>query len=517
MGQFSLLPQQDLEDLLRPKSLGFLQEQPPVKTTVENFTDQQGQTDQRVTQVSTSLPQTPADDTSSKGNAWTLLTDMDDREKEILSYATKEANKLRQMDSVLGTNRGDALMTKVLQRLKLERTNVEDATDRMLSEEFYTNESFPQAIQKIAEQGATTAQMGKFITAWNSANPQMGAKMQQALFAAQSSYDSLPDDQKRRLLAEGIDEARYVNREAANLIVEWNTAAGTSLTINEAKVENASLINIHKALNKDILEIYNDPQGTYRNASNDLDRINYAIKLMTPIAEGGAGFETGPLTKPWMLFKRFVNQAFSGGSDEQRNIIGESRKFADRFTDINIADAEFLNSLYTLLGARNIALTKGNVTEREMKLFLSIAPELNKSPEGNLFLLKILKNINQKTVDWHRTAMRYFTDVSQGWPKDPKAWTHWMSQQPDVLKWLNYDEQGVGGVIPREAFAKYSQPVKPKAGLKTEEGKEYDIVGDVIGVSGQYGAPNPIPFFYEATGLWFIRNKDGFLQEIQFR
>jgi len=511
MGQFSLLPQQDLDDLLRPKSLGFLQEQPPVKTTVENYTDQQGQTDQRVTQVSETRPQTTADDSEGTGNAWTLLTDMDDKEREILAYATERANKLRQGDAVLGTNRGDALMTKVLQRLKMERTNAEDTADRLIAKDFYTNESFPDQIREAADQGATITQMGQLSTAYHANNPAMGQTMQQALFIAEQSWNALPVKQQMQSLEAGVSQEAWINRAAADLMATWQTTPTSKIEINEAEVETRGLIDINKKINQDIYQFVMDPNRVYQDAIVDLQRIDHALAIF----DSGT-VQTGPLARPMMIFKRFIESSFAGGSDEQRKLIAETRKRTRGIADISVRDAEYLDSLFTLLGARNIQLTKGNVTEREMLMFLKIAPELTKSVPGNRLLLQILRNINLKTISGRQAALRYIKD--NGWPSaskgpgSPTAFAQWMLEQPEVTRWLKYDEEGVGGIIPQEAKDLYFSLDKPTAGIPAVDG-DWSVISSAIGEFEEFSkVDTPRPFRYE--GRLFII-KDGFMYEVQ--
>ena len=513
MGQFSLLPQEDLDDLLRPKSLGFLQEAPPVKTTVERYTDHDGLTDERVTQVSDSgYTQTgPPDDSGVTGNAWTLLTDMDDKEREILAYATERANKLRQGDAVLGTNRGDALMTKVLQRLKLERTNAEDTADRLIAQDFYSNQSFPEIIQDAASQGATITQMGQLSTAYHANNPAMGQTMQQALFIAQQSWNSLPRDEQMKQLAAGLSEGDWVNKTAADLMATWQTTPTSRVEINEAQIENQAMLDVNKKINQDIYNFMMDPKRVYQDAIVDLQRIDHAIAIF----DSGT-VQTGPLARPMMIFKRFIESSFAGGSDEQRKLIAETRKRTSGIADISVRDAEYLDSLFTLLGARNIQLTKGNVTAREMLMFLKIAPELTKSVPGNRLLLQILRNINLKTISGRQAALRYVNKF--GWPSDakgpksPTGFAQWMLKQPEVTRWLKYDEEGVGGIIPSEAKDLYFSLDKPTAGIPSVDG-DWSVISDAIGEFEEFGkVDTPRPFRYE--GRLFII-KDGFMYEVQ--
>ena len=511
MSQFSLLPQQDLDELLKPKSLGFLQEPPPVKTTVERYTDHDGLTDERVTQVSdSSYTQTsPPDDSGATGNAWTLLTDMDDNEKEILDRANQIAKKMRSNDAVLGTNRAGDIMTKVLQRLKLERTSAEDAADRLIAKDFYTDESFPSIIRDAASQGATVEQMGKLSTAYHANNPSMGQTMQQALFIGQQSWDSLPWEEKMNQLEAGVSEGDWVNRKAAELMSTWQTTPTSKIEIKEAEVETKGLIDINRKINEDIYQFVMDKDRVYADAITDLQRIDHALDIFDQ-----GTVKTGPLARPMMIFKRFIESSFAGGSDEQRKLIAETRKRTSGIADISVRDAEYLDSLFTLLGARNIQLTKGNVTEREMLMFLKIAPELSKSVEGNRLLLQILKNINLKIIGGRQAALRYISE--NGWPSkskgpgSPTDFAQWMLQQPEVTDWLKYDDEGVGGVIPEDARKVFYTLNEPKEGIPSIDG-DWTVISPPIGEEGEWGPDKTM--FQAPNGKHYIV-QGGFLYEV---
>ena len=509
MGQFSLMAQEDLDELLKPKSLGFLQETPPVKTTVEKYTDHEGLTDERVTQVSETLPQTRAPDDARTGNAWTVLTDMDDREKALLTKADEIFKKLKGQDALLGTSEADAFMTKVLQRLKLDRSNAEDTADRLIAQDFYTDDSFPNIIQEAANQGATIDQMGKLSTAYHANNPSMGQTMQQALFIAQQSWNSLPRDAQMDALEQGLSEGDWVNQKAADLMATWQTTPTSKIEIKNAEVEQKGLIDVNKKINEDIYNFVMDPKRTYQDAITDLQRIDHAINIL----DSGT-VPTGPLARPLMIFKRFVESSFAGGSDEQRRLIAETRKRVSGIADINVRDAEYLDSLFTLLGARNIQLTKGNVTEREMMMFLKIAPELSKSVPGNKLLLQILKNINLKIIGGRQAALRYINDF--GWPSaakgdgSPTHFAQWMLGQPEVERWLNYDAEGVGGVIPQEAREIFNSVSAPKEGIPSVDG-DWTIISSPIGVEGEWGPDKGM--FKAPNGKYYIV-QGGFLYEV---
>jgi hypothetical protein len=251
-----------------------------------------------------------------------------------------------------------------------------------------------------------------------------------------------------------------------------------------------------------------DQDNKYSNAQADLDRIKLSIALL----ESG-NIQTGPLTKPWLSTMRMVNQVFGGGNESQVSKIFDARKqsIMRNANNKQLADYEFFDSLSTLLGARLIQLTKGNVTEREMLMFLRIAPELSKTPEGNLILLKILRNMNQKIVEYQQAARRYMAE--NGFPSDGAAWMTWMQQQPEVTRWLG-DEQGLGGIIEREWYDLAIKNEEPREGIPMPTGG-FSVIGE--GMAGDWGADLDVPFgvMGEDGLLHYYIVKNGLLYEVR--
>jgi hypothetical protein len=286
----------------------------------------------------------------------------------------------------------------------------------------------------------------------------------------------------------------------------WQTTPTSKVEINEARIESQAMLDVNKKINQDIYNFMMDPKRVYQDAIVDLERIDHALAIF----DSGT-VQTGPLARPMMIFKRFIESSFAGGSDEQRKLIAETRKRTSGIADISVRDAEYLDSLFTLLGARNIQLTKGNVTEREMLMFLKIAPELTKSVEGNRLLLQILRNINLKIISGRQAALRYVN--LNGWPSDakgpksPTGFAQWMLQQPEVTRWLQYDEEGVGGIIPQEAKDLYFSLDKPTAGIPSVEG-DWSIISGPMGVEGEWGPDTARPFEYNGE-LYIVQG--GFL------
>jgi len=143
-------------------------------------------------------------------------------------------------------------------------------------------------------------------------------------------------------------------------------------------------------------------------------------------------------------------------------------------------------------------------------MFLRIAPELSKTPEGNLILLKILRNMNQKIVEYQQAARRYMEE--NGFPSDGAAWMTWMQQQPEVTRWLG-DEQGLGGIIEREWYDLATKYKEPTGGIPSGVG--FSIIDE--GKPGNWGADLDTPFgvMGEDGLLHYYIVKNGLLYEVR--
>lgn len=487
-------------------------EKPEIKTKITTDAEGNRATEEIITEPAKIIKQQPARDPSI--TSFSIMQKYDEWEKEFLQQLKAKADSRRKKDFWFGTNTADSTWQNGLAFLKTMRAGAQSQANYLQEQELMQGLfDTDNPIREAANRGANLDQLGKVseIVADMSSNPDaVGEKIKQAIFAAEGWYDTMSDTSKQVELDKYGTRDNAIKNYAADLITNWNSKALTESTTNVSLnqgMETEYQKSAGKALAAAPIEVYTDQNNKYSNAQADLDRINLAIALL----ENGK-IQTGPLTQPWLSTMRMVNQAFGGGGQSQTLQIQDARKKSLFRNPDNreLADYEFFSSLSTLLGARLIQLTKGNVTEREMMMFLRIAPELGKTPDGNLILLKILKNMNQKIVDWDLSARRYMAE--NGFPKDGAEWITWMRKQPEVTKWLG-DEDGLGGIIEREWYELATKDKEPIGGIP--EGSGFSIIGE--GEKGNWGTDEPMPFGVVGNDgrLRYYIVKEGLLYEVR--
>ena len=510
-----LRTQEEIDELLKPQPLMQLASNQPLtagKTTIEQ---QDPNTGIKIAQVIETTDNPNPQPTSGRvGNAWTMLEDWKTNQADILKHLNEQLAPIRQRDSILGTSEADRIQTKIIQQLKLQGTQVEEAAEREMNRALFTGTQLGKdrpILSQAARDGATVSQLGTINSIVQDTYGRDGETMRQALFIAEQYYNNMLPEEIQQYTDQGVGKQEIINQKAAELISEWKMKPASQVILNEAVTDNAFQKEMGKGLAAKPIAVYTDPDKIYANAGADVQRMDYAINLL----ETGA-VETGPLTTPWLTVMRFINQAFAGGSDEQRKTMMDRKRRASKLTDMNMRDAEYLDSLFTLLGARNIQLTKGNVTEREMLMFLRIAPELSKTTDGNIMLLKVLRNMNLKLLDYHSAAYQYLEQHG-----DPKSGTHWaayMRNNPLVQKWAP-NKEGIGGVIPQEYWDAAMATEEPRAGIPANYGG-YNITSGKIGEAGEWGPKTDAPFSVQqedGTVNWYIVGEDGYLWEVELK
>ena len=515
------------------------EELPEVKTKFTEDSDGLQTTEQITTQPAQTIEQKPSRDPSI--TSFSIMQKYDEWEKEFLQKLKAKADSRRKQDFWFGTNTADSTWQNGLAFLKTMRAGAQSQAD-YLQEQALMQGLFDtdNPVRSAAERGANLEQLGQVAeinaSMQGGAEPQQ-ALIEQALFVAQNWWDTLsPELQKAELEKYGgATPQEVINRLAAEQLVTWKDKAGQTFNIGgqqtaEERITAERLVPL-------VLDVYTDANQVYSNAEADLVRYNYALKLF----EDGQ-INTGPLTKPWLTLQKWINQAFGGpkadiiitnkldvklrGADPETQSATLTRLTDQRQQSIFrspdkavLANYEFLDSLFTLAGARNIQLTKGNVTEREMLMFLRIAPELTKTNAGNVRLITIMRNMAQKNVDYKIAAKEYL--AKYGYPSGNKPgfaeesntvqdWLAYMMQHPLVTKWEAVD--GVGGVIPKEwydeAMARMDGSAPPPQagteGIPSPDGSYTVIAGPYY---GNWGPDNLTPFQQEGNPNWYIVEK----------
>ena len=510
-------------------------EQPEVKQKVTTDSDGHSTTEEIVTQPAKTIEPKPSRDPSI--TSFSVMQKYDEWEKEFLQKLKAQADSRRKKDFWFGTDTADSTWQNGLAFLKTMRGGAQSQADYLAEQELMQGLfDTDNPVRAAAERGANLDQLGQVAeinaSMQGGADPQQ-ALIEQALFVAQNWWDTLsPASQKAELeKSGGATPQQVINRLAAEQLVTWKDKPGQTFNIGGQQTKEEELTA--ERLVPLVLDVYTDANQLYSNAEADLVRYNYALKLF----EDGQ-INTGPLTKPWLSLQKWINQAFGGPRADliKNKKTGETQSAAlARLTDQRqqsifrnpsnevLANYEFLDSLFTLAGARNIQLTKGNVTEREMLMFLRIAPELTKTNAGNIKLITIMRNMAQKNVDYKIAAKEYM--AKYGYPSGNKPgfaedsntaqdWLAYMMQHPLVAKWEAVD--GLGGVIPKgwydEAKARMDGSAPPPQasteGIPAPDGS-YTVIGGPF--YGNWGPDNPTPF--QHCNAWFIV-KNGDLYQV---
>ncbi len=149
-----------------------------------------------------------------------------------------------------------------------------------------------------------------------------------------------------------------------------------------------------------IAALLTDPQNIRADAENENRNIRKARELLQT-----GQLKTGPLRSNFLSISKFFEDTGLGPA-----------AFGDFWKSDAIGTAEWFEALSKHMGAQKLKLTKGNVTEKEMELFLSMAPQLSKTPTGNLLLLDMMEAMNTR-------AMAHFDSMR-------KVWGDGLSNQP---------------------------------------------------------------------------------------
>ena len=125
-----LRTQEEIDELLKPQPLMQLASNQPLtagKTTIEQ---QDPNTGIKIAQVIETTDNPNPQPTSGRvGNAWTMLEDWKTNQADILKHLNEQLAPIRQRDSILGTSEADRIQTKIIQQLKLQGTQVEEAAE----------------------------------------------------------------------------------------------------------------------------------------------------------------------------------------------------------------------------------------------------------------------------------------------------------------------------------------------------------------------------------------------------
>jgi hypothetical protein len=285
--------------------------------------------------------------------------------------------------------------------------------------------------------------------------PELGTDAAEAMYIAEANWENMTDE--HRALFGGSKDAFVQQRSAEIMIAQKKkpNAIGPQSKAQE-KLEIKQMDELLKAAYIDV----SAEQADYQKATTAIKLLDLGV------------LQTGPTAPTKLTIKKFVYDMFAGSTDEnqQKYMMG-----------LEIQGAEFFDVIAKLFGARNISMTKGAVSDREMAIFMSMGPQLIKSIPGNRLLLQIIQNSAQRKIDLYNVAEE-FRKTHGVTAESSKLWLDYVRGHELTKKW-QADEQGFGGIIPREMWSEYEKLLKikqldPESGVPDPGG--YTMTDNII-------------------------------------
>ena len=297
------------------------------------------------------------------------------------------------------------------------------------------------------------------------------------LEAGRAQYYRLTDEEKATYTELGLTtEDQIVNDLAGKILLAekqkplaYPPAPGVEA---ESAYQKAVLTAMGKKAGEWLAIVYDN--DTIPNSVNKLSGINTAIDLL----ESGK-FKTGPTTEIRMGVQRWVSDIFGGTIYKDTDVIGPDGKpiqepdlprtaiarrllrqfktqaFGDPRKQTMLALGEYIQNVTREIGLGKISMTKGAISDKEMKLFLELGPHLSKSTAGNLLLLKMMRNVYNRSLARQTAVFGLYDKLQEGFEWGGKKYHTVATLPPEALvkyfvqnyamKWIENDE-GVGGV-----------------------------------------------------------------------
>lgn len=347
----------------------------------------------------------------------------------ILKYSPETSADLKQILIASGITDVDDIKRahEIFEQFKPEAAPV-------LASDYLSGEAFAQARPTVAEIIAANPEM-TFEEAQAIASmvpmpdkgPQLGADAAEAMYIAEANWANMTDAQRELF---GGDKEAFVQQRAAEIMLEQKQKPNAVGPQSEGQklIETTQVKDMLAASQLDISA-----------EQADLQKASLALRLL----DQGV-LQTGPTAPVRMAIKRFVYDMFSGSTDETQQQL---------MAGLELGAVDFFDVISKLFGARNISMTKGAVSDREMAIFMSMGPQLIKTPQGNKILLQIIQNTAQRKIDLYNVSEEFRKQHGHS-VESAKLWMSFVRDHPLMKKWQT-DDQGFGGVIPREMWTQY--------------------------------------------------------------
>jgi len=191
----------------------------------------------------------------------------------------------------------------------------------------------------------------------------------------------------------------------------WDEQQGKMVEVARSKITPQTEVRVdlggpgQTELDKKILgrfgDVLNDSQNLYRTAVRENSQIEEALRIINSDEMIDPGIlAPAMLRSSKQLYS--ILQTFGG-----ENIFGKYFS-ADDWAK-KIGSTEWFDAISKEFGANKLQLTKGAVSDREMQMFLDMAPNLSKTPEGNIRLLKMMRGFNNALLAEYQGAQ----DINQ--------------------------------------------------------------------------------------------------------
>ena len=347
----------------------------------------------------------------------------------ILKYSPETSADLKQILIASGITDVDDIKRahEIFEQFKPEAAPV-------LASDYLSGDAFAQARPTVAEIIAANPEM-TFEEAQSIASmvpmpqqgPQLGTDAAEAMYIAEANWDNMTDAQREVL---GGDKEAFVQQRAAQIMLAQKQKPNAVGPQSEGQklIETTQVKDMLAASQLDISA-----------EQADLQKASLALRLL----DQGV-LQTGPTAPVRMSIKRFVYDMFSGSTDQTQQQL---------MAGLELGAVDFFDVISKLFGARNISMTKGAVSDREMAIFMSMGPQLIKTPQGNKILLQIIQNTAQRKIDLYNVSEEFRKQHGHS-VESAKLWMSFVRDHPLMKKWQT-DDQGFGGVIPREMWTQY--------------------------------------------------------------
>ena len=329
------------------------------------------------------------------------------------------------------------------------------------------------------------------------AAPQEGsAHFVDAIRIAEANWRALSDEDRSRIVNDGWSKDEWIRQRAAGLTTELRAKKEYATPQTQAEKDR------DKRDTAEMLRGVYDTGPAAADAAADMARAKRALALL----QSGV-VDTGPTAPFKMSLKRWLLDLFSGGGAEQEGWLSQ----------LNVANEEFVQSISHLYGLNFIQKTKGAISNAEMRLFMSIGPNLAKSRKGNELMLQMIINASERQMALYKVG-EDFRKQHWGKPNAHKLWLGFLRSHPEMQRWLDFDEVGVGGIITRDMMDEADRISAERQAAQTDgvrpPNATYNEIGAIGGVDVS-GRPDITRPFEISPGRWVII-KGGQLIQVQW-